>query len=610
MPEWTREQKRERVRNRVNKAYSPENHQYFPAKEDSSTVGWDDYLRVGIYVRVSTSDPMQTTSFELQQKYYDEMVAKHPHWTLVKIYADEGKSGVTVEHREQFQEMIQDALNNKLNLIVTKSINRFSRNTLIALTTIKKLKAKHVGIYFESEGVYSLNEDNRMGLTFFCEIAEQKSRIRSRSMETSLRMRLDHGLPLTPELLGFLKDEEGKLIINEETKNIPKLMFYMYLYGYSTQQIADVLTRLSKKTYLGNIKWSQGGIASTLRNERYCGDVRTRKRYKIFAADVEDQKTFKNRGEKPQSYYMDDHDGIISRDDFVAVQRIMNNAKFGGTSLLPELRVIPEGLLKGFVIVHPKWGSFTKEDYIRACKSVGGDEETEKVITGEAGQFDLREFEVVDFKLFEDSQVPSISIQEKNIRFSTSCIRKMACGPYVELLVHPIKHKLAIRPTTKDNRYGIVWTKGSKGIPRDIAGKAYIGTLFDIFGWRKDYRYKLYGCVYRDSVELACIFSDIDASVYIKKEDYLSATGVDAHGLLMNTSGKRIKAVTGDLGNRFGRGFYEEWNRDGHMTEEQWQTRIEARLCEAGERLRITPYSELESFIRQELGELFEEVKP
>ena len=290
----------------------------------------------------------------------------------------------------------------------------------MALATIKKLKAKHVGIYFESEGVYSLNEDNRMGLTFFCEIAEQESRIRSRSMETSLRMRLDHGLPLTPELLGFLKDDEGKLIINEETKNIPKLMFFMYLYGYSTQQIADVLTRLSKRTYLGNIKWSATGIANSLKNERYCGDVRTRKRYKIFAADVEDQKTFKNRGEKPQSYYMDDHDGIISRDDYVAVQRIMNNAKFGGTSLLPELRVIPEGLLKGFVIVHPKWGSFTKEDYIRACKSVGGDAEAEKVITGEAGQFDLREFEVVDFKLFEDSQVPSISIQEKYIRFSAS----------------------------------------------------------------------------------------------------------------------------------------------------------------------------------------------
>ena len=610
MPEWTREQKRERVRNRVRNAHVSEGYQYFPAKEDTSTVRWDDYLRVGIYVRVSSSDPSQTSSFELQQKYYDEFVSKHPHWILVKIYADEGKSGVTIEHREQFQEMMQDALDGKLDLIITKSISRFSRNTLVALESIKKLKAKRVGIYFESEGVYSLNEDSRMGLTFFCEIAEQESRIRSRSMETSLRMRLDHGLPLTPELLGFLKDEEGKLVINQETENIPKLMFYMYLYGYSTQQIADVLTRLSKKTYLGNMKWSSSGVASSLRNERYCGDVMTRKRYKIFAADVVDQKTFKNRGEKPQSYYRGDHDGIISRDDYIAVQRIMNNARYGGTSLLPDLRVIPEGLLKGFVIVHPKWGSFTKDDYIRACKSVGGDQETEKVITGEAGQFDLREFEIVDFKMFEDTQVPSISMQIKSIRFSASCIRKMACGQYVELLVHPIKRKLAIRPTTKDNRYAIVWTKGSKGLPRDIACKAYIDNLFDIFGWRKDYRYRLYGCVYRDGEELACIFSDIDASVYIRKDDYLSASGVDAKGLLLDTSGKRIKAVTGDLGNRFGRSFYEEWNRDGHMTKEQWQTRIEARLCESGERLKITPYSELEAFIRQELGDLFEEVKP
>ena len=606
----TREQSREMARIRVNRAYSPANHQYFPAKEESSTVGWDDYLRVGIYVRVSTTDPMQTTSFELQQKYYDEMVTKHPHWTLVRIYADEGKSGVTAEQREQFQEMVRDAMDKKLDLIITKSISRFSRNTLVALTTIKKLKARKVGIYFESEGVYSLNEDSRMGLTFFCEIAEQESRIRSRSMETSLRMRLGHGLPLTPELLGFLKGKDGRLVINEETKNIPKLMFYMYLYGYSTQKIADVLTRLCKKTYLGNMKWSPGGIANSLKNERYCGDVQTRKRYKLFAADVEDQKTFKNRGEKPQSYYMDYHDGIISRDDFIAVQRIMNNARYGGTSLLPELRVIPDGLLKGFVIVHPKWGSFTREDYLRASRSVGGDEEPGHMVTGKAGQFDLRDFEIVDFKLFEDSQVPSASIQTKAVRFSVSCVRRMACGGYVEILVHPFQKKLAIRPASKDNRCGIQWIKESKGLPRAIGCKAYIDTLYDIFGWHKDYKYKLYGCVYRDGKEAACIFSSMDASVYIRKEDYLSARGMDAKGLLLDSSGKRIKAVPGDIGKRFGRDFYEELNRNGHMDKGKWQTQMEARLCEAGERLDITPYNELEAFIRQELGDLFEEVRP
>ena len=607
----SREERRERNRNRIRNAHATEVYQYFPAKVSTSTVGWDDYLDVAIYARVSSDDPMQTTSYELQQTYYDEFVSKHPNWTLVKIYADEGKSGTTIERREQFQEMIRDALDGKIDLIITKSISRFSRNTLVALETIKKLKAKKVGIYFENEGVYSLNEDSRLGLTFFCEIAEQESRIRSRSMESSLRMRLDHGLPLTPELLGFIKDKEGKLRINPDTYKTPKLMFYMYLYGYSTQQIADVLTRLSKKTYLGNMQWSAGGVGRSLKNERYCGDVLTRKRFSIFAADVVDQKTFKNRGEKPQSYYLEEHDKIISHDDFVAVQRIMNNARYGGTSLLPELRVIPEGLLKGYVVVHPRWGSFTVDDYLRACKSVCGDESTEIELVGVQGQFDLREFEMVDLKLFADKHVPSITLQRKNISFSVSCIRRMNCGDYVELLVHPIKKKLAVRPTTKDNRYGFLWTKGSRRVSRNISCQAFIGTLFDMFGWQSDYKYKLYGCVYRDGAEAACIFSDIDANVFIRKDDYFSAGGVDAQGLLLDPVGKRIKAVTGDLGRRFGGNFYEELNRDGFMTKEQWQTQIEARLCEAGEKLNITPYEELEAFIRQEMGdELFEEVRP
>ena len=138
-------------------------------------------------------------------------------------------------------------------------------------------------------------------------------------METSLRMRLDHGLPLTPKLLGFSHDSEGKLIPNPDTMHIPKLMFYMYLYGYSTQQIADALTALEKKTYLGNVKWSPAGVAATLRNERYCGDVYTRK---TFTKDVLSHKSVKNRGERPISHYYSEHEGIISRDDFIAVQHI------------------------------------------------------------------------------------------------------------------------------------------------------------------------------------------------------------------------------------------------------------------------------------------------
>lgn len=612
MPEWTREQQTERVRRRIRAAVDPDRYHYTPAKENQY-----DYIkneqRVAIYARVSTLNPMQTSSFELQQKYYEELVRRYPNWTLYKIYSDEGKSGVTTQHRDGFNEMMKDAMDQKFDLVIVKSISRLARNVVVLLGTVRKLAEKKIGILFESEAVYSM-DDNNLALTFQATVAEEESRIRSRSMEASLRMRLDHGLPLTPELLGFIKDENGKLVVNPETMDIPKLMFYMYLYGYSTQQIADVLTKLSKRTYLGNLKWTANGIAKTLSNERYCGDVKTRKRYKVFAANVVSQKSFTNRGEKPQSYYMDEHDAIVTRDNFLAVQRIMNNAKYGGTSLLPELKVIPKGLLKGFVIVHPKWGSFTKEDYISACKSVGADEVDEEItVEAKAGSFDLRKYDVVGVNMFHEQQISYISLQKDEIKFSSPCVRRMSCDNYVELMIHPIQKKIAIRPASIENRYAVQWTNGSKNNrkPRSIGCKAYIDTLFEIFGWKQKYKYKLYGSIYRDGKDAACIFTMTDASVYIEKEQILAA-GVEVQGKLLNQSGKRIRACVGNMGNLFGKDYYAAKTMQEMLlqTREEWQTRIEGQLCSANEKLNVTPYEELQSFIRQELGNIFEEVQP
>ncbi len=117
MPEMTREQQRERVRRRVRAATNPENYTYFPEKENTDYVKSDQFQRVGIYARVSTDDPAQTSSFELQQKYYVDMVERNPNWVLVKIYTDEGKSATTTQHREGFLEMMEDAFNGKLDLI-------------------------------------------------------------------------------------------------------------------------------------------------------------------------------------------------------------------------------------------------------------------------------------------------------------------------------------------------------------------------------------------------------------------------------------------------------------------------------------------------------------
>lgn len=614
MPELTNEERKERVRRRVRAATDPENYTYTPETERTDYVKSDEFQRVAIYARVSTEDPAQTSSFELQQKYYTNLVEQHPKWELVKIYSDEGKSGTTTQHREGFLEMLQDAYAGKIDLIIVKNISRLARNVVDFLSTIRKLREKKVGVLFESEAIYSLNQNSHLALSFQATIAEEESRVRSRSMETSLRMRLDHGLPLTPELLGFIKDGDGKLVVNNETYKIPKLIFSMYLYGYSTKQIAEKLILLSKRSYRGNIKWSAGGVADTLRNERYCGDVLTRKRFKVFAPDAGEQKTFKNRGEKPQSYYKGEHEAIISRDDFLAVQRIMDNARFGGTSRLPELKVIPEGLLKGYVIIHPRWGSFTKDDYINACLSVWEETtELEVMVRAEEGAFDFRGYEVADFKLFDDQQVPSVMFYNDSIHFNMSCIRKMACDNYIEMLVHPIRKKIAIRPAAKDNRNRIQWSSGRNTTlsSRNIACMAYIKTLYQIFGWDQDFNYKLYGVVYHDGKDSACVFSNIDSSVYINKEQYLAAEGIDASGQLLSQSGKHIRALSGDFENAIGKDYYVEMsmNEIAHLTKEQWQTRIDGQLCGTRNRLKVTPYEELRDFIKQELGDLFEEVE-
>ena len=239
---------------------------------------------------------------------------------------------------------------------------------------------------------------------------------------------------------------------------------------------------------------------------------------------------------------------IIDRNDFLAVQRIMNNAKFGGTSLLPELQVIPDGLLKGFVIVHPKWGSFTKEDYIRACESVDPAPSKEVRLEIEGGSFDLSGYEVADFKLFSDQRVPAIMLHRDNITFSVAGIRAMDLKDnFVELLVHPLRKEIAVRPTDKNNRCAIQWSSGIRGNrqSRQVAAKAYIQTLYQIFRWEPENHYKLYGRVYRDGQDAACIFAGTNASVYIKNDE---VTVEDATGQQINRQGRRIRGVVGAFG--------------------------------------------------------------
>ena len=609
-------ERKERVRRRINTKVDPENYEFIPAKKPIEYYDNDIRQRVAVYARVSTDNVQQTSSYELQKKYYEDFVVHHPNWTLVKIYADEGISGTSLAHRDEFNSMIADCRSGKIDMIITKSVSRFARNVVDCISMVRMLAElpSPVGVFFESECIFSLKDDSQMALSFQATMAQEESHIRSRSMETSLRMRLDGGLPLTPKLLGYSHDADGNLVVNPDEAPTVKLIFYMYLYGYSTSDIAAALTELGRKTYLGNVKWTSNSIVQVLRNERHCGDVLTRK---TFTPNYLNHKARKNRGDRPQSLYRNHHEGIVSRDDFIAVQHLLNNSKYGNRSILPELRVIDSGLLRGFVTINPRWAGFKPSDYYQASASIHPPDEQQadaslpSSITLVPGDFDMRGFEIARSEFFDNYHRPYVLFQDKRIKFSTTCVRSFGKDNHVELLVNPVEMKFAVRTAAKSSRNAVVFSKLSDGKyqPRDIAGAAYVETLFQLFGWSPDLKYRIAGALFQTETESAYIFDVNDAEAFIKS--YLLSGSKSTEQAKepvqpLSISGKRVRAVPEEWIGSFGKQYYlhqQSFPPVCDQSEEDWKIRMEGQLYETGQKLRVTGFDVLRDYICQELGQ-------
>lgn len=613
-------EQKQKIHRRVYTKIDPENYEFIPAKKQIDYYDNDIPQRVAVYARVSTDNIQQTSSYELQKKYYEEFVIRHPNWTLVKIYADEGISGTSMAHRDEFLAMIADCRAGKIDMIITKSVSRFARNVVDFLSMVQSLaELPHpVGIFFESECIFSLKDDSQMALSFQATMAQEESHIRSRSMETSLHMRLDGGLPLTPKLLGYSHDSNGSLIVNPDEAPTVKLIFYMYLYGYSTAEIAEALTELGRKTYLGNVTWTSNSIVQVLRNERHCGEVLTRK---TFTPNYLNHKSRKNKGDRPQSVYRNHHEAIVSRDDYIAVQHLLNNAKYGNKSILPELRVIDSGLLRGYVTVNPRWAGFKAPDYFQAAASLsptngendtGGfiEAEPEIHVTVEAGDFDMRGFEIARSEFFDSHRRPYVTFQDKQIKFSTDCVRKLGKNNMVEFLVNPREMMFAVRTAAKDSRHSVPCSRVSNGIyyPKTISCAAHMDTLFQIFGWNSDYKYRISGTLFQKENEAVYLFNMSDAEVFIKP--YLIAGSAEADSpeddvKPLSVSGTRVRAVPQEWMSSFGNQYYLHQHifpPVESQSENDWKIRLEGQLYDAGEKINVTGFDELKSFITQELS--------
>ena len=279
-------------------------------------------LKVTAYARVSTDNEEQLNSFNAQKKYYAEKINENPEWTYVELYADEGISGTQDFKRTQFLKMIDDALEGKFDLILTKSISRFARNTLDTLKYVRLLKEHNVGILFEEENINTLDMTGELLLTILSSVAQQESETISSHVKLGQKMKTQRG-----ELIGFnncmgyrYDSKSNKMTIVEEEADIVRMIFNWYLDGYGAQMICNKLTEMNIKAFRGGSKWSDSVIYGILHNEKYVGDALVGK---TFTLDPISHKRLKNFGEADKFYIKNHHQPIISREDFEQVQEML-----------------------------------------------------------------------------------------------------------------------------------------------------------------------------------------------------------------------------------------------------------------------------------------------
>ncbi|PID82057.1 MAG: recombinase family protein, partial [Clostridiales bacterium] len=278
--------------------------------------------RVAGYARVSTDHEDQVSSYDAQIDYYTNYIKSRDDWEFVKLYTDEGISATNTKKREGFNNMVRDAISGKIDLIVTKSVSRFARNTVDSLSTIRKLKEHGCEVYFEKESIWTFDSKGELLITIMSSLAQEESRSISENCTWGQRKRFKDGKVTVPfkRFLGYDKGENGSLVVNEKEAKVVKRIYALFLKGYSPFGIAKILTEEGIKTPGGKNKWGQSTVKSILTNEKYKGDALLQK---VFTVDYLTKKKKVNEGEVPQYYVKNNHEAIIKPATFERVQREM-----------------------------------------------------------------------------------------------------------------------------------------------------------------------------------------------------------------------------------------------------------------------------------------------
>jgi len=295
---------------------------FIPAKHKiGNNVSGDEVtkLRVAAYCRVSTDSDEQATSYETQIDHYTAYINGHPDWTLAGVFADDGISGTNTKKRDEFNRMIDECMAGNIDMIVTKSISRFARNTLDCLKYIRQLKDKNIPVYFEKESINTMDAKGEVLITIMASLAQQESQSLSQNVKLGLQYRYQQGKVTVNcnRFLGYTKGNDGKLVIDPEQAEVVKRIYREYLEGSSMDKISAGLEADGILTGAGKEKWHTSTINKILRNEKYMGDALLQKTY---TTDFLTKKRIRNNGTVPQYYVEDDHEAIIPKELFMQVQ--------------------------------------------------------------------------------------------------------------------------------------------------------------------------------------------------------------------------------------------------------------------------------------------------
>ena len=293
-----------------------------PKPELQQTTAVTKQLRVAAYCRVSTKEEEQASSYEAQCEYYTDKIMSNKEWTMAGIFADEGITGTSTKKRTEFLRMIRQCKQKKIDLILTKSIQRFARNTLDCINYTRILRQLGIGVLFEKENINSLPADSEFMITMYGAMAQSESESISGNIRRGRQMHANVGTLKVPchRLYGYKKDENEKFCIIPEQAEVVREIYERYKNGASLRNLKDWLESNHIKTVLGTEEWSVSAIKGILTNEKYCGDVLLQK---TFCTDVISKKIVKNIGQMTQYYMPDHHEGIVSKEKYQAVQAEM-----------------------------------------------------------------------------------------------------------------------------------------------------------------------------------------------------------------------------------------------------------------------------------------------